>query len=189
MRRRRRGCGCLPTLLALLLLGALGYGLNYALDALLYAPWAYGILGRSTLTGSWNGTLTTHSGVHYAVHLQLNRSHAALSSPHAPDIDGQVSWCATSISSTTSTVSGTSDRSASNVHLYVQQPARPYHGLRPSSFQGAWHGSTLVLDVLFERQNGHVYVFSRSIPDEYNAVPLTLHKGGFSAYQATCGHI
>lgn len=176
-------------LLTVPILFALAFGLNYAADALIFAPWAYGILGRATLTGSWNGALTTHSGVPYAVYLQLNRSHAALSSPRAPDIDGHVSWCAWGIPSTTSTVSGTADRSASNIRLDAHEPAHPHLGLRPSNFQGAWHGSTLVLHVLFEWYNGHAYVSSSSIPDEFNAVPLTLHKGGYRAYQAACARI
>ena len=189
MRRRRGGCGCLRGILLVPLIFVVGYALDQALNAFIFAPWAYGVLGRQTLTGDWNGTLRAHSGVSYAVHLELNRSSQALTGRLAPDIDGHVSWCTRSGGSTTSTLSGTSDRSASDVTLYVQEPPHPRPGLRPSRLQGAWHGTTLLLNVLFLFYDGHAYVMSNSFPDEHNAVSLTLHKSGYAVYRDACARL
>jgi hypothetical protein len=179
----------LRRLLILLVILAAAVGLDYGANAFLFAPWAYGIFGRATLTGSWNGTLKTHDGVPYAVRLQLSRSSQALSGRLAPDIQGKAAWCAPGIRITTSTVTGTADRSASNVRLNVSESGRPPRGLSPSQFQGAWHGSALVLHVLFQFYNGHAYVESASYPDEFHAVTLTLHKGGENAFRAACARI
>lgn len=72
--RRGRRLGCITRLLLLLVILAVGIGLAYGVDMLVTAPWAYGILGRSTLTGSWTGTVQARSGVRYAFHLQLEHS-------------------------------------------------------------------------------------------------------------------
>lgn len=174
-------------IVVILVVIAVGFGFNKAMDALVYAPWAYGFLGRATLTGSWNGTMTAHNGTRYAVRLQLRRSPQALTDIQAPDIDGHVSWCAHGEPSATSALYGHADHSASNVRLYVLQPVHRRIGLRPGSFKGAWHGSTLVMGVLFEKYEGHNTY--GSFPGELNSVPITLHKGGISAYQTTCAHL
>jgi hypothetical protein len=193
MRQRRRGRGCLTALLALLVLAALALGIDYGADALLFAPWAYGILGRPTLTGGWDGTLRTLGGTQYAVYLQLNRSQSSrgtfLNSRGRADLDGHLSWCARGVPSATSRVYGTANRSASIVILEASAPPHPRPGLLPYEFRGAWHGSTLVLHVLFRVYNGHAYVYSTAIPDEVRAVRLALQKRGYSAYQAACARI
>jgi hypothetical protein len=190
MTRRRRRFGCLTKFLALVLLLALAYGVDKALDAFVFAPWAYGIFGRATLTGDWNGTLRTAGGTPYALYLQLDRSSRALAGPHSPDIDGHVSWCTRGAPSTTFAVHGTSDRSASNVTLGTEPPDHVPRGLFPSQFHGAWHGSTLVMQVQFALSNGHGGIITSSaIPDLARAASVTLRKKGYDAFQAACAHL
>lgn len=192
--RRRRGCGCLTGLLTLIIVVALYLGFDYGSDALVYAPWAYGIFGRATLTGAWNGALTTPSGAQYAVYLQLNRSQSSRGSfLHSSRtgrayIDGHISWCARGVPSTTYAFSGTANRSASIVRMEAQSPPHPRAGLLPFTFQGAWHGSTLVLQARFRRYNGHAFVYTSTNPDDTRAVGITLHKNGHDAYLAACAH-
>jgi hypothetical protein len=174
--------------IALLLAG--GYGLDKALDAFVFAPWAYGILGRATLTGGWNGTLHTASGRPYALYLQLNRSSEALAGPRSPDIDGHVSWCPRGAPSKTFALHGTSDSSASDVTLGTEPPDHVRRGLFPSMFEGTWHGSTLVMQVHFALFDGHGGIITSSaIPDLARAADLTLRKQGYDAYQRACIHL
>jgi hypothetical protein len=168
-------------------------GLDYGSDYLFFAPWAYGILGQPTLTGGWSGSLKTHSGVQYVIYLQLNRDRTSrgigLNTRGQADIDGQISWCAHGIPSTTSTLFGTANRSASVVRFEAGELRNPPPGLFPIHFQGAWHGSTLVLHVRFYLYQNHGYVYSTAIPDEVRSVRLPLHKRDYSVYQAACARI
>jgi hypothetical protein len=72
------------------------------------------------------------------------------------------------------------------VNLEAAELRNPPPGLVPLDFRGAWHSSTLVLHVVFTLYQNHAYVYSTVIPDEVRPVRLTLHKRGYSAYQATC---
>lgn len=193
MKKRRRGFGCVIPVLILVIVGAVVLVLNYGLDYLLFAPWAYGYLGQPTLTGSWEGTLRTHSGVQYAFYMQINRDRTnrgkALNTRGRADIDGPISWCARGIPNTTSTLFGSANRSASNVRFEASEVRNPPPGLYPIGFRGAWHGSTLVLNVVFYLAQNHGYTFSTAIPDAVRPVRLTLHKRGYSSYQATCARI
>lgn len=190
MRRRRHGCGCLTTLLALVLVGAVVFVVDYGGDYLLFAPWAYGFFGQPTLTGSWTGAMSTHRGVRYVVYLQLNRDRnrhgTALATRGQADIDGHASWCAHGIPNTTTTLFGYANRSASSIVLETNELRHPPPGLFPLDFRGAWHGSRLDLHVLFDLVQHHAYVYSSSIPDEVHPVRLTLHKEGYRAFQSAC---
>lgn len=194
MRRRRRGRGCLLPLLALVLIGGAAVGLVNGADYLLYAPWAYGgIFGRPTLTRTWEGTLTTHSGVRYAVYLQLDRYRndrgVPLTTRGQADLDGHISWCTRPSPITASEVYGHANRSASSIVLETDEVRRPPPGLYPISLHGAWHDSTLALHVLFYLVHNHGYEFSTQIPDAVKPVPLTLHPHGYTAFQAACSRL
>jgi hypothetical protein len=60
-------------------------------------------------------------------------------------------------------------------------------GLGPSTFQGAWHGSTLVVQVDFRRLTAQGAAISSSTnPDDTQSVGMTLRKGEHAAYLAAC---
>lgn len=187
MRRR----GCLTTLLVLVLVVGVVLGIEYGVDYLLFAPWAYGIFGQPTLTGNWKGTVKTHSGLQYTFYLQLDRNRDSDGVPTSTrgnaDLDGHLSWCARGIPSTTASVFGFANRSASAITLEANEIRNPPQGLYPLDFHGSWHAPTLVLRVTFSLVRGHGYVYSSAIPDEVHPVRLTLHKRGQSAYQEVCG--
>ena len=189
MRQRRRRFGCLTSLLGGVAIVALAVAVFYAADALLYAPWAYGILGP-TLTGDWGGTVRTSGGTHYVLYLELNRKRTSHGTPintrGRANIDGHLSWCAPGMPNTTAGLYGSANRSASIVSFEVGAPAHPHPGLLPFQFRGAFHGSTLVLRVRFRLYRNHAYVYSTAIPDEVKSVRLTLRKQGYSTYQAAC---
>jgi hypothetical protein len=191
--RRRRGCGCLGALLGIVLVIAVVFVVENGADYLLYAPWAYGYFGQPTLTGSWTGTMTAHSGVRYAVYLQLNRDRTRRGTPlngfGKADIDGHVSWCARGIRNGTSTLFGHANRSASDVVLEIQDFSHLPAGLFPIRFQGAWHGSSLALHVVFYLSLGPAHGYSTGSPDTARPVPATLHKQGYSAFQAACARL
>jgi hypothetical protein len=192
---RRFGCGCLPALLVLVVVCAAALLVDYGGDALLFAPWAYGLFGP-TLTGTWAGTVQAASGTEYAIYLTINRSRTSYGmfensrlSGNA-FIDGRVSWCARGMPSTTATYSGTANRSASDVRFDVglnPQPT-PRPGFQPYEFRGTFHGSTLVFHLNFRWYRNHAYTYGSS-PNEVKTVRLTLRKQGFDAYQAACARL
>jgi hypothetical protein len=105
------------------------------------------------------------------------------------DIEGHASWCARGIPKTTTTLFGFANRSASNVIFETDEIRNAPPGLFPLHFQGAWHRSTLLLHVLFYLVQNHGYVYSSAIPDDVRPTTLTLHKRGYSAFQAACARI
>lgn len=187
--RGRRGFGCLGTLLALIVVIAVVFVVENGGDYLLFAPWAYGWFGQPTLTGTWVGTMTTHSGVRYVVYLQLERDRNYKGTPlnsrgGEADIDGHAAWCARGVpGTTTTTIFGSANRSASNMSLGTHMLLNPPPGPYPLYFRGAWHGTTLVLHVSYDIVRNHAY---GSAP---TPVPVTFHKRGYSAYQAACAHM
>lgn len=109
---------------------------DYGFDALTAAPWAYEILGKPTLTGSWTGTLRTVTGAQYAVYLEVDRSHfiTDLHTRHGvAEVFGPVEWCARGVPSARSEVNGTINRSGSNVNLWADENILP----APDSFLAA----------------------------------------------------
>src|SRR5947209_13005500 len=138
MRRRRRGCGCLTSVVLTIFICALLLGLASLAKALVFAPWASGILGRPTLTGGWSGTMRMHNGAQYGIYLRLGYNEDS----KVTTLDGQLSWCTRGAQTTTARVAGNANWSASDVRFFSYAPAHPQPGLRPSNFRGAWHGST-----------------------------------------------
>ena len=137
--------------------------------------------------------MTTHSGVRYAVYLELSRYRTDRGTPLTSfgqaDIDGHISWCAHRIPNTRTNIFGHANRSASSVVLESSEVSKPPPGLFPIHLHGAWHGSTLVLNVLFYLVRNRGYVYSSAIPDDVRPVRLTLHKRGSSAFAAACAHV
>jgi hypothetical protein len=174
-----------------LLVGAVAVGLDYGGEYVIFAPWAFGLTGRPTLTGDWMGTLRAPNGTPQEIYLQLglDQTHNGtfLNTRGRADLDGHLSWCAPGIRTTTSEIYGSANRSASSVIVAVNYPGHPRAGLDPFEFHGAWHTSTLVLRVMFLRftWNGHGY----SSGMEVGPVRLTLHKSGYGAFQAACAHL
>lgn len=191
VRRRRRRLGCVTRLLLLLVIVAVALGLVYGFDILVTAPWAYGIFGRSTLTGSWTGTVQTQRGARYVFYLHLEHSRYFTDLPTTEGtgrgglgkIFGSLSWCARDGLTRSLTVEGTADHSASHVNIGVHVPDHPRSGLYPSSFHGAWHGSTLALRVSFVWRQGISAISSSA---RWPDLSLTMHKRGYRAYQAAC---
>lgn len=183
MRRRRRGC--VSSLVGLALVCAVLFGLDYGAKALLFAPWAYGVLGRPTLTGGWTGILTAHEGARYAIYLRLDYNQDSKFTP----LGGRLSWCTRGVPSTTATVAGNANWSGSDVKFTAYTPLHPHPGLQPSAFRGTWHGDTLVLRVELDLYQNHAYVMSSDLPDEVRPVLVTLQKRGYSVYQAACSRI
>lgn len=185
--KRRRGPGCIMTALAVVAICAVAIGIDVGGDYVLFAPWAYGILGQPTLTGNWYGVLRTHGEGPHAFYLELERSRNSRGIPEETrgqaDIEGHVSWCARGIPQLTSTVFGHANRSASSIVLETAELRRPPLGLYPLIFRGAWHNSTLVLHVSFSPVGNLGY------GGTLKPVPLTLHKKSRSVYQAACAHI
>jgi hypothetical protein len=103
-RRKRWVVGAL----ALLLLGTFAVVVPPVVDYVLFAPWAYGYFGQSTLTGEWIGHVRTPRGTPYVIDLELHR-HTSRGSPSRvrhgrAAIDGVARWCAHHVPNTTAPV-------------------------------------------------------------------------------------
>ncbi len=189
-RQRRRRLGCGAQLILLLVIAAVAIGLAYAFDMLVIAPWAYGMFGRSTLTGSWTGTAQAQDGARYVFYLDLVHSRNLTDLPAMEgskrgfgELSGTLSWCAQDGRTKSLPVEGGADHSASDVNIRVHLPDHPETGLYPSYFQGAWHGSTLALRVSFVWREG---ASSTSSSARWPDLSLAMDKRGYRAYQAAC---
>lgn len=186
----RRPLGCVGSILLLVAILGVVFVVENGGDYLLTAPWAYGWFGQPTLTGSWEGTVRTHSGAQYALYLDLSRYRIRGRPTETfgkADIAGHVNWCSRSIRGATSTLWGHANRSASDLVLETQSLSHLPVGPFPIRFEGGWHGSTLALRVTFYRSLGRGYTTDAF--DSTHPVHLTMHKKGYRAFQAACTHV
>lgn len=160
----------------------------------LTAPWAYPIFGHSTLTGHWAGTLTTPSGIKFALYLELERSTGSSSESQAIEyIDGRADWCDNqgrqmenmSLSGDVPSFSGYTG-SADQVNIHLDEGKSPPLGLLPNNFHGKWDGDTLTFTSDFSYNTGSGFQYSDSNPDQAHPVTFSLKKAELETFRSAC---
>ena len=205
----RRGIGrdVLHAALVIILLVAVVAVLR-PISALLFAPWAIGIDGGPTLTGTWVGPMRSKWGSEYYLYLDLGWEPPRGRTPRAR-LTGEAWICNRAGNEFRLVVSGDADRQAQNVRIDAEARDSRYRESLP--LRGAWNRDTLQLSAftspfgpegelrgsrstvssstsdaagrfveLYPTGLGPDQVPADSFPD------LTLHKGGSADYQAQC---
>lgn len=197
--RRRAGLRFLTGLIGACVLAVLVTGIGYAADAMYAAPWAYPILGRPSLTGNWQGTFTTASGIKFAVFLELHRpvlasGPAPLENYQGALLTGTADWCDSQgrlakylpVTGAVPTASG-SDGTADRVEIDLDNGSSPAPGLLLMSLRGKWSGDSLLVKPMFGTWNGQTLVYSADSPDMGGQVTVTLKKVQADAFPQACG--
>lgn len=207
--RLLRGCG--RNVLGLALVVAILVGLMAVLtpvSAFLFAPWAIGLGGGPTLTGTWVGPLRSKWGLEYHLHLDLDWV-APRGRTSRAGLTGTARICNRAGTDFRMEVSGDADRSASDVRIDVEARESRYRESLP--LRGAWHGDTLQLSAFTSpfgpegELRGSRSTVSTTTTDQAgqlvslyptdlgpNQVPadsfpqVTLRKGGEAEYRAGC---
>jgi hypothetical protein len=205
----RRGIGrdVLHGVLAIILLVAVVAVLR-PISALLFAPWAIGIDGGPTLTGTWVGPMRSKWGSEYYLYLDLGWEPPRGRTPRAR-LTGEAWICNRAGKEFRLEVSGDADRQAQNVRIDAEARDSQYRESLP--LRGAWNRDTLQLTAftspfgpegelrgsrstvssstsdaagrfveLYPTGLGPDQVPADSFPD------LTLHKGDSADYRAQC---
>lgn len=185
--------GCLGVILVIGL-GLVALQVLYLGGDALTAPWAYPIFGHPTLTGHWAGTLTTTSGIRFALYMDLERATGSSSEAEALEyIDGRADWCDdhgrhvedTPLSGSVPSFSGYLG-SADQVNIHLDEGKSPPLGLLPNNFHGKWDGDALTLTSDFSYNTGNGFQYSDSNPDQAHPVTFRLTRGEVGTFRAAC---
>lgn len=112
------------------------------ISALLFAPWAIGVDGRPTLTGTWTGPLRSKWGSEYHLFLDLDWE-APRGRTARAGLVGTAWVCNRAGREHRLQVSGDANRDASDVRIDLEARDSQYRESLP--LRGAWHGETLQL--------------------------------------------
>ena len=160
-------------------------------------PWAYEQSGRPTLTGSWVGSLTTATGQHRGVIMEM----------HLPDISGRkrkvrrtrfgslegtARTCDERGEVRSLTLSGNPDnKDATQLHI-MTIPAEnpPPDGLTLNTATGLWdQGNTLHLQAGFYFRKGPSAISGSEYPDTEKEALLHMTRGGDAEFRRACDAI
>jgi hypothetical protein len=112
------------------------------ISALLFAPWAIGIDGGPTLTGTWVGPMRSKWGSEYYIYLDLGWEPPRGRTPRAR-LTGEAWICNRAGKEFRLEVSGDADRQAQNVRIDAEARDSRYRESLP--LRGAWNRDTLRL--------------------------------------------
>ena len=181
----RRGCigqfaGCATVLIIVAVV-------LYAVDAILIAPWAHG--DGPVLTRTWVGAFQSPGG-HRGV-LELTLQHGFRRRGFATGYRGRgllagtarscglVDWPAYDLT-------GTADRSASDVSVVIGVPHPAPAGLYLHELRGAWSGDSLRLSGVLAAYAGTTNSYHGGAIDENQPTHVTLHPGTDADFDQAC---
>jgi hypothetical protein len=194
---RRAGHGCIVQVLAALAFGAVVWIAIYAV----FMPWAFYMGGRFHIVPQWTGWGRMHSNLagDYILYVQLSPSSASSHTGHAvPHISGQGYLCTPvgyryrlRLGGDFGKPSGT-DLQGKPAYLYMNNYTAFSSSTAPSlEFRGKWNNPDLVLDdqgsITRAFDPGGTLVTNHHMrPYIQEVVPITLHQGNWSDFQAAC---
>jgi hypothetical protein len=160
-------------------------------------PWAYAQSGNPTLTGTWVGSLTTATGQHRGVIMEM----------HLPDISGRkrkvrrtrygslegtARTCDERGEIRSLTLSGNPhNKDATQLHL-MTIPAEnpPLDGLTLNTAKGLWdQGNTLHMQAGFYFRKGTGAISGPEYPDTQKEALLHMTRGGDAEFRRACDAI
>lgn len=199
MKKRKSGCLSWVIAFGLLLFVTLGFDvLGNRIDKLRF-PWGYADSGKPVLVGTWVGPLTSGSGKHLGVLLDMElapldrgrRRGTLFRTRRNRWLEGRASVCAALGRVQHFTFWGEPDDSkASRFHLSLSTAdSVPVDGLSPSHIQGRWDGGdSLMLRASLYWRRGGAAVSSTDDPDTKDT-PLTLKHGTDAAFNSLCSQL
>jgi hypothetical protein len=171
-------------------------------------PWAYAAAGRSTLTGTWIGSLTTGRGETRALYLDLRLQPLNFSTrggrrrgrasgriyrrATSDKLVGELRMCGGAATEQRFTLHGNNlDEQASQFRLsFAVADSTPSNGLAPSHLQGRWNArdSLAIAADLYVRRGASAITDSAD-PDTGRPASGGLHRGTEAEFRALCGRI
>ena len=185
-------------LLKLAALAVLAFGLRFALNAV-FAPWAFFMGGHFHLNPKWAGWGRMHSNTSgdYAIYITISPSFGRGQS--YTDITGKGALCTQRGDSYRLSMAGSFERGSGadlqgrSATLYPHNYDRKHTGHNDPSleFRGKWNNPDLVLDDQGSLNrafdpDGVLAKKNRVRSDVQEVVPLTLHEGSRSDFDAAC---
>ena len=198
--RRKSGAGCLVQMLGLF---ALGVVLVLGFNAV-FMPWSFYMGGHFHIIPIWTGWGQMHSKIagDYVLYVSIspstNRGGAGSSSHGRPQVSGRGFLCTPRgemyrlrLGGDFDKPSGT-DLQGKSAYLYMNHYSALGGSNAPSlEFRGRWNNPDLVLDdhgsITSAFDPGGTLVTNHHMrPSMREAVPVTLHQGPWSDFEAAC---
>jgi hypothetical protein len=196
-RKARHGC-------LVQVLGALAFGVVVVLAvSAIVAPWAFYMGGNFHIIPQWTGWGRMHSNLagDYVLYVQLSPGRPSRFYRNVPHISGRAVLCTPQgeryklhLGGDFEKPSGT-DLQGKKAHLYMYNYTVLSGSTAPSlDFRGHWNNPDLVLDDhgsltrAFD-PGGKLVTNHHMRPYIQEVVPLTLHQGSFSDFEAACSAI
>jgi hypothetical protein len=193
---RKSGPGCLVQVLGALALGVVVMLAVYVITA----PWAFYMGGHFHINPQWAGWGRMHSNLagDYILYVQISPGKASSHYRAVPHISGQGFLCTPlgeryklRLGGDFDKASGT-DLQGKSAYLYMNNYTVLSSSTAPSlEFRGKWNNPDLVLDDhgsltrAFD-PGGKLVTNHHMRPYIQEVVPLTLHEGNYSDFEAAC---
>jgi hypothetical protein len=196
---RRKG-GCFTWILAIAAVGLFAFGLEVIGDRIDRArfPWGYDAPGKSTLAGTWVGTVTTGSGQKLGLLLDMRlapldyhrRRPPIIRTRRSTWLIGKVLTCTGPGRPNEYEVDGDpEDNGASRFRLSMHPKADSLitDGLAPSHMKGRWGGGdSIELEISLHLRRGKSAISNSADPDTGRDTPATLNRGTEAQFTALC---
>ena len=196
---RRKG-GCFTWILAIAAVGLFAFGLEVIGDRIDRArfPWGYDASGKSTLAGTWVGTVTTGSGQKLGLLLDMRlapldyhrRRPPIIRTRRSTWLIGKVLTCTGPGRPNEYEVDGDpEDNGASRFRLSMHPKADSLitDGLAPSHMKGRWGGGdSIELEISLHLRRGKSAISNSADPDTGRDTPATLNRGTEAQLTALC---
>ena len=160
-------------------------------------PWGYAESGKPTLTGTWVGSLTTATGQHRGVFMEMhlpdisNRKRKVRRTRFG-DLEGTARTCDERGEIRSLTLSGKPDnKDATQLHVMtIPAETPPLDGLTLNTAEGLWdQGNTLHLQAGFYYRKGTGAISGSEYPDTEKKALLHMTRGGDAEFRRACDAI
>lgn len=169
-------------------------------------PWMYTKAGRSTLVGTWVGTLTSGGGKRRAVLLHIERqplnfstrrgrggrgSNRMFRRAYGEKLDGHATFCGAPKEQHFTLNGSNQTMDASQFRLsFSPSDSVPPDGLAPSFMRGSWdQRDALDLEVDLYLRKGASAISSTDDPDTGRNGRVTMRRGDDAAFRALCSQM